>query len=179
MHDEATVSDIVLRPATQADVPALSDLGCASFIAKFGYLYNSDDLRSFLSQTHSESAVSAEIANPKRRYRLAEQDGKLLGYCKLGLECGFPQHRRGRRVLELKQLYTDPAATGKGIGAALMDWAMAEMAELGADEVQLSVWSGNRGAQRFYKRYGFEKVADVTFAVGQQIDEEFLMAKRL
>ena len=48
-----------------------------------------------------------------------------------------------------------------------------------ADEVQLSVWSGNHGAQRFYARYGFEKIADVTFKVGEQIDDEFLLAKLL
>lgn len=179
MHDQDTLSGVELRPATTADIPALSALGCASFIAKFGYLYDAEDLRTFLSQTHSEAAVARELANPRRLYRLAEQDGKLVGYCKLGLECSFPQHARGRRVLELKQLYTAPAATGKGIGAALMDWALAELAQRGADEVQLSVWSGNRGAHRFYGRYGFEKVADVTFPVGKQIDEEFLMARRI
>ena len=58
-----------------------------------------------------------------------------------------------------------------------MDWAMGEFTDRGADEVQISVFSGNEGAQRFYQRYGFEKVADVTFRVGTQIDAEFLFAK--
>ena len=80
-------------------------------------------------------------------------------------------------MLELKQLYTAPDATGRGIGGALMEWAMAEFAARGADEVQISVWSGNHDAQRFYARYGFEKVADITFRVGEQLDEEFLMAR--
>ena len=117
--------------------------------------------------------------NPDRLYRLAEQDGKLLAYCKLGLSCSFPQFARGSNVLELKQLYALAEATGMGIGGALMEWAMAEFAARGADEVQISVFSGNLDAQRFYQRYGFEKVADVTFQVGQQLDEEFLFAKIL
>ena len=56
---------------------------------------------------------------------------------------------------------------------------MAEAAARGADEVQLSVWSGNHGAQKFYARYGFSKVADITFLVGEQMDEEFLFARML
>jgi ribosomal protein S18 acetylase RimI-like enzyme len=45
--------------------------------------------------------------------------------------------------------------------------------------MQLSVWSGNEGAQRFYARYGFAKVADVTFRVGEQVDHEFLFSRML
>jgi ribosomal protein S18 acetylase RimI-like enzyme len=60
-----------------------------------------------------------------------------------------------------------------------MDWALSMARERGADEVQLSVWSENDGAQRFYARYGFAKVADITFAVGEQLDHEYLFALRL
>lgn len=45
--------------------------------------------------------------------------------------------------------------------------------------MQLSVYSDNPGAQRFYARYGFAKVADIHFMVGNQRDEEFLFAKVL
>jgi ribosomal protein S18 acetylase RimI-like enzyme len=171
------VSDLILRPAVPADIPALSHLGTDSFVAKFGNMYTPEDLAAFLEEAHSESALAAELANPARLYRLATRDGALLAYCKLGLTCGFPEHARGQNVLELKQLYTAPQATGGGLGGALMDWAMAEFAARQADEVQISVWSGNHGAQRFYARYGFEKVADITFQVGEQLDEEFLFAK--
>lgn len=170
---------MILRPATPADIPALSQLGIDSFVAKFGVLYTPEDIAAFLDETHSPAALAAELANPDRLYCLAEKDGALLGYCKLGLKCGFPDHARGSKVLELKQLYTAADATGTGVGGALMEWAMAEFRARGADEAQLSVFSGNDGAQRFYQRYGFEKVADHTFCVGEQIDHEFLFALML
>ena len=170
---------MILCPATLADVPALSRLGIDSFVHKFGELYSAADLATFLDEAHSHHALTAELSNPDRLYRLAEHDGALVGYAKLGLACGFPQFARGRRVFELKQLYTAPGATGSGVGSTLMDWAMAEFAARGADEVQLSVFSGNEGAQRFYARYGFEKVADHTFRVGEQLDKEFLFARLL
>ncbi len=173
------MSELILRAATHADVPALSQLGIDSFVEKFAFLYNAEDLAAFLTETHSPVTVAGELADPKRLYRLAERDGTLAGYCKLGLTCGFPEYARGSNVIELKQLYTAPGITGGGIGTALMDWAMDEAAQRTADEMQLSVWSGNEGAQRFYARYGFAKVADITFAVGKQLDEEFLFAKLL
>ena len=166
-----------LRAATAADTAALSNLGIASFVAKFGHLYQRQDLDVFLEGAFLPEAIAAELANPQRLYCLAEAGAALAGYCKLGLHCGFPEHARGLHTIEIKQLYTDPALTGQGIGGALMDWALAEAAGRGADEMQLSVWSGNLDAQRFYGRYGFEKVADVDFWVGGQRDDEFLFSR--
>jgi diamine N-acetyltransferase len=173
------LTEITLRGATAADIAALSQLATTSFIAKFGPLYRAEDLASFLTESLSEPAIAAELANPERLYQLAERQDVLLGYCKIGLTCGFPEYARGTRVMELKQLYTAAEATGQGIGAKLMDWAMAEFAARGADEAQLSVYAENPGAHRFYARYGFEKVADITFKVGEQLDPEFLFARLL
>lgn len=169
----------MLREAAPADIPAISRLATESFVAKFGELYSATDLATFLDENLSEPAIAAELARPDRVYRLAEADSALLGYCKIGLTCGFPEHARGAKVVELKQLYTAPEATGRGIGGALMDWAMDQFAAYGADEAQLSVYAENHGAHRFYARYGFEKVADITFKVGDQLDPEFLFAKLL
>ncbi len=169
----------VLRAAEAADVPALSQLAIESFVAKFGHLYRPEDLAAFVEDALSERAVAAELDNPDRIYQLAERDGEFLGYCKIGLSCGFPDYARGATAMELKQLYTAASATGQGIGAALMDWAMAEFAARGADEVQLSVYADNPGAQRFYARYAFAKVADITFRVGDHVDPEFLFARML
>lgn len=170
---------MILRPALPADAQSLAALGRDSFVAKFGAMYQPQDLAMFLAQTHAEAVVAREIANPLARYRLAERDGALVGYCKLGLACGWPEHARGSHAIELKQLYTAAGATGGGIGSALMDWALAEARAEGADEIQLSVWSGNTDAQRFYHRYGFAKVADTHFWVGEQRDDEFLFARMI
>lgn len=173
------MSQLTLRPAAPADVTALAALGRDSFIAKFGHMYTAQDLADFLAETHNEAAVAARLTDPARRCMLAFAGERMVGYCQIGLTCGFPDHARGERVMELKQLYTAADVTGMGIGKALTDWAMDTFASEGADEVQLSVWSGNDGAHRFYARYGFAKVADITFRVGEQLDEEFLFAKLL
>lgn len=170
------MSESILRAATAADIPALARLGRESFVAKFGTLYRPQDLAEFLEGTHSEAAVAAELADPQRLYCLVEREGALIAYAKLGLACGWPQYARGRRAIEIKQFYTAPGLSGQGIGARMMGWVLAEARSRGADEIQLSVWSENLGAQKFYARYGFAKVADITFRVGEQLDEEFLFS---
>ena len=45
--------------------------------------------------------------------------------------------------------------------------------------VWLALVAGPFGAHRFYERYGFAKVADITFQVGDHIDPEFLFARMI
>jgi len=169
--------DTTLRPATTADIPALAALGRDSFVAKFGDLYRAEDLATFLEDTHGEAAVAAELANPARLYRLAERGGRLVGYCKLAISSTLGEHARGARPIEIKQLYTAPDATGGGLGGLFMAWVLEEAALRQADEIQLSVYSDNADAQRFYARHGFGKVADIHFWVGEKRDDEFLFAR--
>lgn len=169
-----------LRAATLDDAPALAALGRTSFTDAFGHLYRPEDLAAFLAETHDEAVIAGEIAGEVCRHRLAVAgDGALLGYCKLRVPSKLAEYSAAANPVELSQLYCASAATGQGVGAALMDWALDEACAGNHDVVQLSVYSGNHGAQRFYARYGFAKVADIHFRVGEQLDEEYLFEKAL
>jgi ribosomal protein S18 acetylase RimI-like enzyme len=170
---------MILRPATEADIPALAQLGSESFVAKFGQLYREEDLNSFLDQVYSESAIAADIADPLRTHCLAAEGEDLLGYCKLGLKSNYADHSDVDNAIDLMQLYTQPGLTGRGIGAALMDWALDEAKARRVEAILLTVFSENFGAQRFYERYGFSKIADIYFMVGTHRDDEFLYELKL
>jgi ribosomal protein S18 acetylase RimI-like enzyme len=164
------------RPATDADVPALTLLSHESFIDKFGRLYKAEDLSIFLADYRTEARYREHMRDPGTRIQLAEEDGELLGYCLIILGDGFEERPlpQPERPIILSQLYCAPAAIGRGIGSALMEWALAEAKAWNADAIQLSVYSENFGAQKFYRRFGFEKVADIDFWVGNHRDDEFL-----
>ena len=72
----------------------------------------------------------------------------------------------------------DPALPEAPAGVTLYRSAD-EAAGAGHDAVLLSVYAENYGAQRFYQRYGFAKIADITFQVGEQLDAEFLYELKL
>jgi len=172
-------AEMDLRPATNDDVPALARLGRESFVAKFGHLYRQEDLDAFLEAVFSEASVRDEVEGQVCIHRLAWDGDLLVGYCKLRRLNDYAEHSDAKNAIELGQLYTDPARTGQGIGARLMDWALAEARQRGHDAIQLTVWSENYGAQKFYARYGFAKIADIDFWVGNHRDDEFLYELRL
>lgn len=171
----------ILRDATPEDALALARLGRDSFCHKFAHLYRQADLDQFLEEAYSVEAVAAEIADPGIRHQLTEDTpgSGLTAYIKVKYKSPYARHSDARKPLCLAQLYTDPARTGEGLGARLMDWCLDLARARGCDAVQLSVYSENYGAQRFYQRYGFGKIADIGFFVGQQRDAEFLYELRL
>ncbi len=167
---------MILHPATEADVPALAALARDSFVAAFGHLYSPENLAAFLDEWRTDEAYRKALANPAKRVQLAELDGRLAAYALIVLGQPFEERPEPRpeRPVFLSQLYCAPGLSGHGLGARLMDWVIAEARAWGADAVQLSVFSENFGAQRFYRRYGFEHVADIDFWVGNHRDDEFL-----
>ena len=170
---------MIYRPATLEDAPALARLGAETFVAAFGDLYTPEDLEAFLAEVHNPEAVAREIAGEECTHRLVEDGGQLVAFCKLRYPTKFGDYTEATNPIELSQLYALPTHTGHGIGAALMDWALAHAREQGNDAVLLSVYAENFGAQRFYQRHGFAKIADITFKVGEQLDPEFLYELKL
>jgi diamine N-acetyltransferase len=170
---------MIYRPATLTDAPALAKLGAETFVAAFGNLYTPQDLKAFLAWVHTPEAVGAEIARQDCTHRLVEVEGALVAFCKLRFPSKFAEHTDALKPIELAQLYALPGYTGTGIGARLMDWAVEVARDGGHDAILLSVYAENFGAQRFYQRYGFGKIADITFRVGEHIDPEFLYELRL
>jgi len=165
-----------LRGANDADAPAIAELGRASFVAAFEHLYQPEDLAAFLAEYRTPEKYLEHLADPPTLIRLAEVDGELAAYCLIVRGHKFDEQPdpRPERPVFVSQLYCAPGMTGRGLGAALIEWAIGEARGWNADAVQLSVFSDNLGAQRFYQRYGFGKVADIDFWVGNHCDHEFL-----
>jgi len=100
-----------------------------------------------------------------------------VGYVKLG-----PQKlplETDRPALLLDQLYILKEYHGVGIAHGLIDWALDEARNRGAEELYLTVYIDNNRARRFYDRYGFEAVGRYDFMVGSQADEDVIMKKSL
>ncbi len=170
---------ITYRTPGADDAQALANLGRETFVETFGPLYSAENLRRFIDETYSLAALQSDLANPARRFCVAETADQMVGYCKLGLVNGFPGPFEGRQVMELKQLYLRADQKGSGVADKLMAWALGEAKVGNFDDIVLSVFSENPRAQRFYQRYGFEKYMDYFFMVGDHRDEEFLYRLKL
>jgi ribosomal protein S18 acetylase RimI-like enzyme len=167
---------MIYRNAVPADAGALDALFDESFTETFGHLYAAEDLALFLSGFSRED-WARELADPGFAFRVAEADGTLAGYAKLG-PVSLPVTPAGPAA-ELRQFYLRTAWHGAGVAQALMDWVLAEARRRGAEELYLSVFTDNHRARRFYARYGFEEVGPYTFMVGNHADDDLIMRARL
>jgi diamine N-acetyltransferase len=170
---------IKYRTPTYDDAQSLADLGRETFVATFAHIYSNENLQQFLNETYSLAALRKDLTNPERLFQVAEHDGHMVGYCKLGLANYFPGPFEGRKVIEFKQLYLREGYKGAGIADHLMHWALATAKAHGFDDMVLSVYSENPRAQKFYQRFGFEKYMDYFFMVGTHRDEEYLYRLKL
>lgn len=164
------------RAATGADLPAVDRVFGKSFCDTFAHLYAPQDLADFLSNFTAE-AWAEEFADPRYSFRVAEVDGQIVGFLKLGPST-LPIETNSRAV-ELRQVYVLEEHHGTGIAAALVDWALDEAARRGFEEIYLTVYTDNHRARRFYERYGFEPVGRYAFMVGSHADEDLIMRRRL
>lgn len=164
------------RKATPDDAAALAELGARTFTHTFGHLYQPSDLEIFL-QNHTPDNWEKELNDPAFEVRVAEQDGRMVGYVKLGPP-HLPFEPRGEAA-ELRQLYVVEELKGQGVADALINWVIERARDKRADYLYLSVFTENHRARRFYEKYGFEPEGTYAFMVGTHADEDIVMRLKL
>jgi GNAT superfamily N-acetyltransferase len=164
------------RTAGRDDAEAIERIFGTSFCDTFAHLYRAEDLEAFLAQFTAER-WRAELADPESVVRLAEVDGRPVGYVKLA-PLKLPVDPGGPSI-ELNQLYVLSEHHGAGIAKELMDWALGEAKRRGTQWLYLTVFVDNHRARRFYDRYGFAAVGRYEFMVGRHADEDIIMVKAL
>lgn len=167
-----------IRRATAADAAALARIGAETFTITFGHLYPPEDLAAFLDESHSQASYAKLLADPRYGLWLLEdgapgEGARAVGFAVAG-PCGLPHAEVAPEDGELKRLYLLPGVQNGGWGAKLFAQAIDWLQREGRHRIWISVWSENFGAQRFYARHGFAKVAEYEFPVGRQRDIEFM-----
>ena len=147
-----------------------------TFIEGFGMSYPAADLAAFEEASYAPARVRAELADPDQTSWVAEEEGRLLGYAKVG-PCKLPHPDARERDGELHQIYVLGAAQGGGLGRALLDIALDHLAATRPGPVWLGVWTGNKRAQAFYRARGFAQVGRYAFAVGASADEDLIFRR--
>lgn len=169
------MADVTLRPGVPGDAAALAALAAVTFTETFGHLYRSEDLATFLRVWKADSVYAGHLADPDILITVATDGaGGLVGYVLAG-GCKLPVADLDPAAGEVRELYLLQGQQGQGLGTRLLEGALTWLEERGRAPLYVGVWSGNHGAQRLYGRYGFEKVGEYEFPVGEQMDREFIL----
>ncbi len=163
-----------IRAARLNDAPTLARLGAETFVATFGHLYPPADLEAFLTKHHALPAYEDLLGDPDWGVLIAEaENGVALGYAVAG-PCSLPVPDMPENSGELGRIYLIKDAQRTGLGARLLETAL-EFLRSRYQHVYLSVYAENIVAQKLYRRYGFEKIHDYFFQVGEHLDPEWIM----
>jgi ribosomal protein S18 acetylase RimI-like enzyme len=169
------MSQIVIRRAATRDADALAALGAATFTETFGRLYPPKDLESFLEQAYTAQAFARFLERPDHAMWIAEDASGPVGYVHAG-PCALPHPEVTPGCGEVKRLYVSRSSQNAGLGGRLLHEALTWLDAPGRT-LWIGVWSENHGAQRLYGRYGFTKVGEYEFPVGETRDHEFILRR--
>jgi GNAT superfamily N-acetyltransferase len=141
-------SSVVLRRAVAADVPAIVRLLAADQLgATRDGVTTPGDLASYLRAFRDIDRDPAHIL-------VVGQSGPgLVATMQLSFIPGLA--RRGALREQIEAVRVADAWRGRGLGAAMMAWAIAEARRRGCALVQLTSDKSRPGAHRFYERLGF------------------------
>ena len=150
------MSDVVIRPAALADLPAIGRLGALLIRTHHDF-----DAKRFIAATaESERLYAAflgsQLDDPETLVLVAERDGEVLGYTYAGVE-GYDYMALRGPAGALYDIVVDPAHRGHGIGRMLLDATLAALEARGAPRVVLSTAEQNETAQRLFARAGFRR----------------------
>jgi diamine N-acetyltransferase len=170
-------SAATIRRVVAADIPALARLAAATFTETFGHIYEPKDLQAFLSGSRSEERYLRMLADSRMGLWIASLDlAAPVGYAVVG-PCKLPVTNLEATAGEVQEVYVRSDCQGYQLGTRLLTTALEWLEGQRFAPLYVGVWSENVGAQRLYRRFGFEKVAEYGFPVGDHVDQEFILKR--
>lgn len=156
MNDRPAVAPqagaVMVEEARREDLPAI--VGILALETRFG-IRDSADPADFPDY---ERAFDDIAADPRTTLYVARVEGRVLGTFQLLTMRAMTRHGALLAIAEAVQVH--PEARGRGVGSAMMAFAIAEARRRGAGSLQLASNKQRLDAHRFYERAGFEKRLD-------------------
>ncbi|KAK3830201.1 MAG: acetyltransferase [Linnemannia elongata] len=133
--------------------------------------------------TPEDASVIAEkrlipLTDSRESFWLLEDDNdQALAFGWAGA-CKLPVDNLESKAGQIKRAYVHPDHQGKQLGSLLIRRMIAWLGDEGYGPLYIGVWSESHGAQRLYARFGFEKISEYDFPVGEHVDREFILKQQ-
>ena len=171
----ASAESLVVREAGPDDVDALALISGATFLETFAGVLAGNAILQHCASENSAEAYGRYLDGGARAWLAEVQPGAAPVGFALMTAPDLPRARRGD--IELKRIYSLSRFHGSGIGAALMSAACA--GARGFERLLLGVYAGNKRAIAFYRKNGFQRIADRQFNVGGTLYDDIVFARPL
>ena len=166
-----------ITEATIDDCENVAQLAARTFNDAFGHLYRPENLLQHLLHKFS-AAFFEQSLHDGDTILMAHEDAQLIGYAKVGRLAVPVKPPVPKGAQEIHRVYVDKEFQGRGFGKALMLHILSLPRITTASIVYLGVWEENLKAQQLYTQYGFAPVGKYLYPVGDQSDQEIIMARK-
>jgi ribosomal protein S18 acetylase RimI-like enzyme len=147
---------LTVRPATVADAYPVARLHVRTWQWAYAGIVPDETLAALDVEARARRWRENFAGGTAREARVAQDGDRLCGFASFGpYRLAQDRDNQDPRYGEVYAIYVDPQRVGAGAGRALMDAAVARLAERGWREIRLWVLEANLRARRFYERYGF------------------------
>jgi ribosomal protein S18 acetylase RimI-like enzyme len=136
-----------IRTASERDLKEIRALLVETWHDTYDDIYGVEKVNAITDAWHSISALKAKLTMPLSEFVVADSGKRILGIA-------FASSNDGR-IVELHQLYVQPAQQGQGAGKALLTEIEACFPEVRL--VRLEVEAANHKSVAFYRSNGFEE----------------------
>lgn len=172
------MGNLVIRYALPAESQLIADISRQTFYETFAESNTTEDMENFMNEQFSRDKLIKETEEPGNIFLLAYEDSEAVGYAKMRDGEKRPEFK-GLCSIEIARIYALRKSIGKGVGRELMQKCIDIAREMNRDIVWLGVWEKNERAIQFYQKWGFEKFAEHDFVLGNDVQTDWLMYKRL
>ena len=169
---------MTIRYATGDDAALIADISRQTFYETFAPFNSKVNMDIFMNIQFTKGRLMLEVGLPENIFLLAYMGEEVAGYAKLR-DTRHPKTLGSTRAIEIARLYALPALIGQGVGKLLMEKSLEIADEKNKDTVWLGVWKENKKAIDFYTSWGFSIFDECDFILGNELQKDWLMKKRL
>lgn len=144
--------------ATVEDIETIQKIAHKTWPVTYGEILSKAQLDYMLEKMYSEATLRDNL-NKGHHFILAKENSVCLGFA------SFEHRYLNEKCTRLHKIYLLPEAHGKGLGKMLLERIVALAKENHSVTISLNVNRFNK-AHTFYKRMGFEVVAEEDLNIG-------------
>ena len=172
------MQEFFIRFATADDAELIADLSRRTFHETFGYVNTKENMDKFMNEQFNREKLVKEVTEPGNTFFLAFDNDTPVGYVRMREGKKFPEFEN-KDSIEIARIYSVNSYLGTGVGEQLMRQCVFIAKELKKEIIWLGVWEKNPRAIAFYTKWGFVKFSEQDFLLGDDLQKDWLLMKKL
>ncbi|SDB43902.1 Ribosomal protein S18 acetylase RimI [Streptococcus henryi] len=172
------MASVSIEKVSKDKLPLLQKIAIQTFRETFEFDNTEEQLQDFFDEAYKLSDFESDLENPETESYFVLVEGQEAGFLKVNWGSAQTEQELDS-AFEIQRIYILKSFQGQGLGKKAFEFALELADASGLDWAWLGVWERNFKAQALYAKYGFEKFSEHYFPVGDKMDTDWLLRKKL